>query len=245
VRSSRLILPRTALSPGISVSLDPGDLHHLKDVLRLAPGDRVVVSDASGERFEAYLCPDGRLEVWDRVVLKRQADPVVSIRVIAGLAKSDRTEWAVEKATEAGVSEIRVAVCDRSVAKPREAEASRRQQRLVRVAREAAVQCGRSAVPAVSLHESLDAACADLPEGPSFLLDEAPGVPSLAAILAATRPGAVTLAAGPEGSFSDRERDLLRRSGFEPAGLGPRVFRAETAVVAAVIVAQSVIGDLA
>ena len=56
-------------------------------------------------------------------------------------------------------------------------------------------------------------------------------------------PGAV-LAVGPEGSFTDRERALMADAGYRPAGLGPRVLRAETAAVAAVVLAQVVAGDM-
>jgi 16S rRNA (uracil1498-N3)-methyltransferase len=186
---------------------------------------------------------------------ERRADPRLSVTLILALLKGDHTEWALQKATEAGVLAVHVAVCDRSVPRPRGPDLHRRAERLRKVASEAARQCGRAEAPAVDLHaglaEAVGAAATAGGAGddagrnaglPCFLLDEGPGVRPLAALLAGA-PGAI-LAVGPEGSFTDRERALMGAAGYRPAGLGPRVLRAETAAVAAVVLAQVVAGDM-
>jgi 16S rRNA (uracil1498-N3)-methyltransferase len=76
-----------------------------------------------------------------------------------------------------------------------------------------------------------------------FVLAESGTVESLARLSSA--PGPVAMAIGPEGSFTDEERAILARAGFVPAGLGPRVLRAETAVMVAVVTVQTAAGDMA
>ena len=128
------------------------------------------------------------------------------------------------------------------MARPADADLPRREERLRRVASEAARQCGRPDVPGVRVHPDLATAVAACPDLPRFLLDVRPGARSLAA-LSADAHGAV-LAVGPEGSFTDDEVASLEAAGFAPAALGPRVLRAETAAIAAVIVVQAVAGDM-
>lgn len=244
----RVIVPDRLLEPGSRHPVEAGLRHRLRDVLRLRKGDPVVVLDREGRAFLARL--DGGRGDWALVVVgphpaARAVPEAIRVRLLMGLLKSDRTEWAVQKATELGVHEVRAVVCERSVPRPGHSEAGRRLARMRRVATEAARQCGRSGVPGVSLHEDLASALADLPPGGlRFRLDEAPMTRALALALAGAGRGDIALAVGPEGSFSPSERDALAAAGFEPAGLGPRVLRAETAAVAAVTVVQTVVGDL-
>jgi 16S rRNA (uracil1498-N3)-methyltransferase len=234
----RVIVPGGPLTPGHVVTPDPDTAHHLR-VLRLRRGDSVVVVDSTGAEHLATVESERTLRVGEP---RPAAPPGPPIRLVLALLKSDHTELALRMATEAGVVEVRVAVCERSVPRPGAAEAGRRTTRLARVASEAAVQCGRGLPPAVSFHADLAAAIADLAEGPRCRLDEG-GAPSLASLLAGTGGGAA-LAVGPEGSFSPAEVRLLDAAVFRAAGLGPRVLRAETAAIAAVVVAQAVAGDM-
>lgn len=254
--SHRVLLPDRAVQPGDSLVPPPDALHRLVKVLRLRPGDAVTAVDGDGRPWEAVLEDvDGVpvLSVKGPAAQDRAVRQAAGFVLVMALLKGDHTEWAVQKATEAGVAAVRVAVCDRSVPRPKGPDVARRAERLRKVAAEAARQCGRAAPPDVDLFLSLaGAAGAEAgaegdpgidPGLPRFWMDEGPGVRPLATLLAGA-PGAV-LAVGPEGSFTDRERALLAAAGYRPAGLGPRVLRAETAAVAAVIVAQVAAGDMA
>lgn len=242
----RVIVPDRLLEPGSCHPLEASLRHRLTDVLRLRRGDPVVVVDREGRAFRARI--EGGRGDWTLRVIgpepsDRMVQDVLRVRLLMGLLKADRTEWAVQKTTELGVCEVRVVVCERSV--PRPAGAIRRLARMRRVAAEAARQCGRATIPDVSLHDGLVSALADLPRGGRrFVLDEAPATRPLTLALAGAGRDDVVLAVGPEGSFSPWERELLTAAGFEPAGLGPRVLRAETAAVVAVTVVQTVVGDL-
>lgn len=225
--------------------------------MRLKAGAEVTVVDGDGLAWTALLTagPDGPfLEIQRTSDVDRAVKDTVRWVLLLGLLKGDRTDWAIQKATEAGVAAVLLAVCDRSVPRPVGPDVARRAERARKVGAEAARQAGRAAAPHVDLFPSLERAIEALavpggdgigPVLPRFVLDESPGTTSLAVHLAG-RGGCLgaVLAVGPEGSFSARERALMTSSDFVPAGLGPRVLRAETAAMAAVIVAQSVAGDM-
>lgn len=248
----RILLDQPFLSAGLCVAPDGPLLHRLLRVLRLREGAPVILGSPDGTTWNGTLIRgDGGWAL--RVDSPRPQDPsrggweCPPFVLVMGLLKGDRTEWAVQKATEAGVREVHVVVMRHSVPRPEGPEARRRLERIQRVAREAARQCGRPAAPEVLLWPGLEAVGPAIDRWkdrnlPRFLLDERPGAPSLAAVLRQA-PGAI-LASGPEGSFAPEERHLLEDRGFLPAGLGPRILRAETAALVGLVVAQVVCGDM-
>lgn len=244
----RVLVPDRLVAPGRLITPDKQTLHHLRDVLRLGTGDRVVLVDGDGDAFLAELTRGSEgpeLAVIEKAPMDRAVREPFPLLVILALLKSDLTELAIRKATEAGVASMRVVVCDRSVPRPRGDALAGKKDRFDRVAAEAARQCGRATVPVIEAHPSLDEALSSLPTGwPCFTLHEGLGTPPLVRELSGLDAPGVTLAVGPEGSFSPREMDLMESAEFRTAGLGPRVLRAETAAIAAVVVAQVVLGDM-
>ncbi len=241
----RLFEPGRGLRPGSSFIPANEVLHYLRRVLRLKPGDSVLVLDGGPCAWRAVLSggEDG-LEL--KVVEMEEGVRVVQdgrrICVLVPALKGDRHELAIQKATELGATSLMVYFADRSIPRP-SARESRKLERYRKVAEEACRQCDRASIPEVTLHDSLSAAVKCLPEGDvRFILSEI-GTPGPLVRLAST-PGAATLAIGPEGSFTDEERAMLLRAGFVPAGLGPRVLKAETAVIAAVMAVQVAAGDM-
>jgi len=242
----RIFIPQECVRIGECHPLDAELRHYLRDVLRQSDGAEVALVDRAGATFR------GRVRVsrdsWAVEVVGPSAEDravrePLRIHLILALLKGDRTEWAVQKATELGVFRVLVGVCERSVPRAGSLQ-SPRVSRLQRVAAAASCQCGRATVPEVSWHDGLRAAIEVLPAAAlRYRLDESSGVPPLATLLHEPAHD-VVLAVGPEGSFSARERELLDGAGFLPAALGPRVLRAETAAVVAVAVVQTVLGDL-
>ena len=195
--------------------LDEDDRHHLLRVLRVRPGEEVTVSDGAGRWRPCRMGPGGVLEpAGDVVVVHRPAPPV---GVGVALTKGDRPEVAIQKLTELGVDRIVPFVADRSVARWEGERAARHVARLRRVAREAAVQARLAFLPDV----------ADLTDFPS--------VAALPGAARCDRGGAPPgldrplLLVGPEGGWSDAERDR----GLPVVTLGPTILRAETAAIAA------------
>jgi len=195
--------------------LGDDDLHHLLRVLRVRPGEEVTVSDGAGRCRPCRMGPGGLLEPAGEVVVVPRPRPAVAVGV--ALTKGDRPEVAVQKLTELGVDRILPFVADRSVARWEGERAVRHVGRLRRVAREAAVQARLTFLPEV----------ADLTDFASVVAlpgaarcDRGGGPPGL------DRP---VLLVGPEGGWSDAERDR----GLPVVGLGPTTLRAETAAIAA------------
>ena len=195
--------------------LGDDDLHHLLRVLRVRPGEEVTVSDGAGRCRPCRMGPGGLLEPAGEVVVVPRPWPAVAVGV--ALTKGDRPEVAVQKLTELGVDRILPFVADRSVARWEGERAVRHVGRLRRVAREAAVQARLTFLPEVADLTDF-ASVAALPG--AARCDRGGGPPGL------DRP---VLLVGPEGGWSDAERDR----GLPVVGLGPTTLRAETAAIAA------------
>jgi 16S rRNA (uracil1498-N3)-methyltransferase len=208
-----------------ALDVAPDDEHHLVHVLRLRPGETVVVSDGLGRwracRFTgdagrrgsgaAMLEPDGP------VVTSARDAPEVTVAFVP--VKGDRPEWVVQKLTEAGVDRIVVLGSRRAVVRWEGERRDRAVERLRRVAREAAAQSRRPWLPEVAGVSELDALSERLAPVPLALAQWGGRAPSL---------DVPAVAVGPEGGWEPSETD-----GRLLVGLGPRVLRAETAAVAA------------
>jgi 16S rRNA (uracil1498-N3)-methyltransferase len=198
-----------------SPALAPPDRHHLERVLRLRPGDPVTASDGRGGLRPCVLVAGGGLEPTGPPARHGRPSPPITVAMAA--AKGERSEWAVQKLTEAGVDEIVVFVADRSVVRWEGERAGRHLERLARVAREAAMQSRRVWLPAVRGVATFAAVAA---RPGAALADPGGAPPSLSTPV---------VLVGPEGGWSDAERAC----GLPRVALGDGVLRVETAAVAA------------
>jgi 16S rRNA (uracil1498-N3)-methyltransferase len=221
------------LTPGEAVALPEAEARHLK-VSRVAPGAELVLLDGSGGRADALLAAGGR-EAVVRRLLPPRGEPSRRVTLLLGTGELARVEWAVEKGTECGAARFLLVAAARSQ-RAHVAAAAARIERLRRIAAEAVKQCDRTVVPSVLAPEPLAVAIARCGRP---LLVARPGAPRLAA---GTPPGdEVAVAIGPEGGFDDAEESLLDAAGAVPFGLGERILRLETAVVA--VLARLVVDD--
>lgn len=193
------------------------DHHHLARVRRLRAGDPMVLADGHG-RWRRARFADATPEVVGDVVVEPAGVPAVSVGF--ALVKGERPELAVQKLTELGVDHIWPFVAARSVVRWDGSRATSAQARLERVAREAAMQSRRAALPTVH-PVSTFAEVARLPG--ACRADRDGGPPSLDHPL---------VLVGPEGGWDDAERAV----DLPVVGLGPGVLRAETAAIAAGVV---------
>jgi len=225
-----------ALSPGRSLALPPGPARHVQ-VLRLQPGDEVTLFDGRGGEYAARVERMGRSEVQVRVgahdPVEREAPCAVHLAV--GMPANERMDWLVEKAAELGAASIQPLLTAHGVLRLAGERAAKKQAHWQAVAIAACEQCGRNRVPPVHAVEPLVAWLAHRPAPPAeeqrLLLAFAPDALPLGAL---RRPGAsFTVLGGPEGGLNAQEEAAARAAGFQPATLGPRVLRAETAPLAA------------
>lgn len=227
------------LSEGVLIPLDDGQGKYLTRVMRLADGAVIRVFDGQTGEWHARLQVEGK-----RVSLKvnqnvRPYESVPDLTLFFAPIKKARTDFIVEKATELGVRTIQPIMTEYT-------QASRvRTDRLRLLAIEAAEQTERLDLP--QIHESTDLFKALSywdQDRPIYYCDESGGAKPLLETLSQAENHSAGILIGPEGGFSPREREKLRALEFViPVTLGPRILRAETAVVSALTLWQSQLGD--
>lgn len=226
----RVLVPAAVLATGRAV-VSGDDHHYLFRVRRLAPGARLVVFDGEGGEADAEVeTVEAAHAVLRLGPVRREPPSALHLTVIQGLIKGERMDWCVQKLVEVGADRIVLVATERSVVRLDGERAASRQARMAAIAREAAKQSHRAAVPAVELLE-LEAALA------------APVDLRLVCHPAAVRPlrdhlatpaRTVAILVGPEGGLAPGEVERAEAAGFEAVSLGRGILRAETAGVAAV-----------
>lgn len=226
------------LDDGAAVAISGNQAHYLAKVMRVAPGDAVILcDDLTGEWASEVTAVDKRqvdLKVVERL---REREQVPDFWLCAGLLKKDRFDLVLEKATELGVARIAPVVTRRCVADKLNAE------RADAIVAEAAEQCARTALPEIAPPVKLEALLRDWPqERQLFFADEDGGEAAADAFCYADGPAALLV--GPEGGFDDDERAMIRAHPSAVAiSLGPRILRGETAAIAGVAVWMAEAGD--
>lgn len=247
----RLLIDRD-LRPGAEIALDEAQARHVGTVLRLDVGGILRPFNARDGEWRARVTVREKRGM--RVVLEellREAKPTPDLDLLFAPVKRHATDLIIEKATELGVRRIRPVVTQRTIAE------TVRTDRLEHIAREAAEQTERFDAPevfeATPLPKALDGWDATCPliyadesgdeAGKAWGGDEGRARP-IGEAAAAIKAERLALLIGPEGGFTPEERRMLRGLPYVvPVSLGPRILRAETAVIAALSVIQSAWGD--
>jgi 16S rRNA (uracil1498-N3)-methyltransferase len=229
------------LIPGKGVGLPEQAGLHLTRVLRLDAGAPVTLFDGSGGEYAGTLERDGK-KIWARVGAH---DPVerespLDITLLQGVARGERMDLIVQKATELGVTRILPVLAERTVVKVDAKLRERKLEHWQSIAINACEQCGRNRVPEVHPPLSLGDAVAALPAGTRCLLAADGREPLTKVVAGAT---AVVLLIGPEGGLADGERQFALANQFTACRLGPRILRTETASLAALAAIQASCGD--
>ncbi|MFN3768462.1 MAG: 16S rRNA (uracil(1498)-N(3))-methyltransferase [Ectopseudomonas guguanensis] len=221
--------------------LPEAQAHYIGRVLRHAAGDAVQLFDGSGREYLGELIEVGKKTV--RVELHEAFDGLAEtplrIHLGQGLSRGERMDWAIQKATELGVSEITPIVSARCEVRLKDERADKRIAHWRQVAISSCEQCGRSVLPLIHPPLELDAWLQQVEADLKLVLH-----PIAAALQNHAKPNSLAFLIGPEGGLSDAEVDQAKGAGFHAARLGPRVLRTETAPVVALSVAQQLWGDL-
>ncbi len=228
--------------------LDDEATRHLH-VLRVEPGERVVLFDGRGYERDATVHLVTRKAVWvtpEGAVREGARADGARVTWLQGYPKGDKLDTIVRQATELGVAVIRPVYTARSVPRAREDRNDARIARWTRIAEEAARQCNRADLPTVLPAVSLDEALAALGDdaGLRVVAWEGSTTPLVDVVRAAPAGSSVVLC-GPEGGLDAHEVERCVRAGFAHASLGPRVLRAETVAPALLAVLSALRGDLA
>ena len=222
-----------------TVTLASDEARHLREVLRLKPGDEVQVFDGEGKEFRAAVAQARRecaeLEIRDEIDAMRPESPL-ELTLAVALLKGEKFDLVVQKGTELGVKQFIPLITRHADIKLRdEADATKRVTRWQRIALEAAKQSGRAVVPDVTMPLPF---ASIVRENSCLMFSERGGQPlntDLKTIIAII---------GSEGGWSDEELDQARAENVSIVTLGGRILRAETAAIATAALLQHLYGDL-
>lgn len=223
---------------GNKIIITGKDVNHIKNVLRMKPGEEIAVSNGlDGKEYHCGIAEwyEDRI-VCDLFFVKEEGVELASkIYLFQGLPKADKMELIIQKAVELGVYEIIPVASKRAVVK---LDAKKAESKLIRwqaIAEAAAKQSKRGIIPKIkevmSFQEAVAySSCAQVKIIPYEL---AQGMERTKEIISGIRPGeSVAVFIGPEGGFAEEEIEMAMQAGIEPVTLGRRILRTETAGMA-------------
>lgn len=230
------------LIPGREIILEAAAAHHATRVLRLKPGDAMVLFNGQGGEYPARINGIVKTHVtvltgeWQNI----ERESPLQILLAQAISSADKMDLTVQKAVELGVGAIYPIATQRSVTRLSGERALKRVEHWRKVAIHACEQCGRNRIPQIgemmSLEDFLGKAKTDALR---LMLSPDGGTP-----FKRLKPQqTVVLLVGAEGGFTAEEEQRSRASGFEPVALGRRILRTETAGIAALAAMQSLWGD--
>ncbi len=214
------------------VSILGEDSRHIARSLRMAVGEEITVADGSGTVYSCRLTAI-RDEHTEAEILSAEAsrsEPPYALTLFMAYPKGDKLETVIQKAVELGATRIVPFDSERCIKRPAADKQARINERLNRIAHEAAKQCGRARLPVVETPVSFRAMLDDaLSHALPLFCYEGEDTVSLMKALPATPPASVAVIVGCEGGFSPAEASEARTRGISMVNLGPRILRCETA----------------
>ncbi|MBQ6834653.1 MAG: 16S rRNA (uracil(1498)-N(3))-methyltransferase [Lachnospiraceae bacterium] len=230
----------TELFTETEVTIIGSDVNHIKNVLRMKPGEKVLISDGKGINYFCELTEIGADAVKAAILPDEVEDTELPVEVVLyqGLPKGDKMELIIQKCVELGVSRIVPVDMARCVMKLDAKKEGNKIKRWYGVSESAAKQSKRMIVPEISgvmkykaaIEEAKHADLALVPYEAAETLDGAGGMELTRKLIGGLKPGQrCAIFVGPEGGFADAEIELARESGFQTITLGKRILRTETA----------------
>ncbi len=218
-------------------------------VLRMGRGDRFILMDGKGARFQAIIVSAGPREVLVTLekALTQPAPSPVEITLCQALLKSRAMDYVIEKTSELGVNRIFPFSSERTVIRLNREKSANKRRHWREIAQGAAKQSNRSAPAEIGPLSSFGELVAKCPQENALkvILWEEEGARDLKGLLKASPPLKKFIGmVGPEGGFSQEEVRAAKEAGFTSVSLGQRVLRAETAAITMVAVVQYEWGDL-
>ncbi len=231
-----------------SINISGEDYNHIKKVLRLGNGDRIIACDGEGTDHLVEIVKIEDAMVKTRIIesVKNCTEPPIQITLFQGLPKSDKMDFIIQKAVELGINEIIPVITERTVVKTDRKSGDKKCERWNKISMEAAKQCNRGIIPKVGFplgfREALDAA-----KGSSLSLipyEKEAGTKLKQVLANSSSVGKVSVFIGPEGGFTEKEIEAAVSCGVQPVTLGPRILRTETAGIAVLSILMYELGDV-
>jgi 16S rRNA (uracil1498-N3)-methyltransferase len=230
------------LRSGSVLELPPSAGQHLAKVLRVRSGEQVVLFSGDGREFAAAVenvrGSKVTVAVGEGGAVDRES--ALAVTLIQCIARADRMDVIVQKATELGVTRIVPVMSRRSVVRLDAGQSASKAEHWRGIAIAACEQCGRNRLPSIEMPRQLIRYLGDAPTGGTRLVLEPEGA---LPIVDLASEAAAEIAIGPEGGFDPEELEAFLVAGFAQVALGPRVLRTETAAIAGLAWLQSRFGD--
>ncbi len=241
----RFFVPPSWLQ-GEPISLTGPLAHQLGRVLRMRPGDHIVLLDNSGWAVEVELdqLTPSRVQAHPVTRWQPQTEPRARLCLYQALTSEKKFDWVLQKGTELGVSLFVPVITRRSLLQSD--ISAKKLERWRRIITEAAEQSGRARLPELTPPMPLEQALADSTGDLGLIATIEPGAWPLKTALESgvPLPQRVNLFIGPEGGFEPAEVELARQNNFQPISLGPRILRTETAGIVALAIILYVLGEM-
>lgn len=238
---------KTKIAAG-QAHLSGSDARHIDKVLRLKPGDAIGLFDGEGfeyvARIEAISARTVQVTITDRFEVKRESP--LKITLAQAVLKDKKMDRLLRPITELGITVWMPFMASRSVPRPSQLQGQKRIERWQKITREAVKQCRRGKPVTVAPISDFKTVLAQNAHFDArIIFHEQAKIPLPESLAQIKTPIASVLAlVGPEGGFTDDEVAAAQAAGFIQAGLGPRILRAETAVLTACVLLQHICGDM-
>lgn len=234
--------------------LDRDLAHHIRTVLRIGPGAKIVLFDGTGREYMSEIMVSAPDRIKVKILEQSFPDTESGLKIVLcqALLKEQAFDRVLTSATELGVARIIPVISSRVVVKIIAKEIDKKMYRWEKILQESSGQSGRVVPPVMSypmafadlLKEKFSSEGEAGSEAPKILLWEKEKSGELKSLLKNFVGDHATLLVGPEGGFEDDEAKAAIDAGFLSVGIGPRVLRAETAPIAAISIIQHLFGDL-
>ncbi|MBQ8164521.1 MAG: 16S rRNA (uracil(1498)-N(3))-methyltransferase [Clostridia bacterium] len=236
------------------------DVRHIKDVLRMSTGDKIIACDSHGNEYVcciSHICAE-YIETSIESAACCSSEPRIVIVLCQGIAKGEKMDFIIQKNVELGLNKIIPVITEHTVVKfASEKDASKKQVRWQRISEEASKQCGRGIIPPVEVpmafKEVIDTITSDSESaGTLYIMPyENETERTLKSVLkeresdlaVGGKINRIYLFIGPEGGISRKETEYAVSKGFIPVTLGKRILRTETAGIATIAAIRYEIGD--
>jgi 16S rRNA (uracil1498-N3)-methyltransferase len=243
MRTTRIYHPGE-YEPNDEITLSPEASHHLITVLRMSVGCLITLFNGAQRESQSTIISAHKkhtvLKILNTHLVDRESP--CHIHLGQGIAKGDKMEWIVQKATELGVAEITPLFTQHGAVKQEKARFEKKWQQWQAIALNAAEQSGRTKIPLIHFPTDFEDFVHQSIAHPKYILDPYSSS-KFKQILPHTLPHAILLI-GPEGGFHTEEIAMAKTNHYDHVSLGPRILRTETAAITALSILQALTGDL-
>lgn len=243
---ARFYVPQPKIEKGM-LRIEGNEVRHIRKVLRLKAGDRVVLFDGEAREYEGTIVEQGSSCVVIAIenILSSKSESPLEIALAQSLLKGERMDYLIQKATELGVTYIIPFQSSRTIPLLAESRRLERHHRWKRIAIEASKQCGRGVVPKIDpLQDFLEVVRTSPRDSLRLILSEKEGARLKEILNKPEEKKKILFVIGPEGGLTPEEVESARREGFIPVNLGRRILRSETSSLCLLSILQYECGDI-